>query len=121
MKSEGRIEAVRTATSAVCCKLHDRAAGSAGAIDRLGDQCGAYTAVPKGAMNSDSFELSARRADARQSGSDRQLEASDDTVVAHGHKHHVPLPGSHALEGPCVATIDGLSNELAVLAEVVVR
>jgi hypothetical protein len=73
VKSEGRVKAVCAATSAVTCKLHDRAAGSAGAIDRFGDQHGADTAVPKLAMNSDAFELSARRANARQSGNDRQL------------------------------------------------
>jgi hypothetical protein len=72
-------------------------------------------------MNSDPFELSARRADARQSGNDRQLETSDDTVVAHGDKHHVALPGPNAPESPCVTTIDGPSTELAVPAKIVVR
>ncbi len=121
VKSERRIKAVCAAPSAVCCKLHDRAAGSASAIDRLGDQRGADTTAPKVSMNSDSVELSARRADTRQSGNDRQLDASDDSVVAHGDKHRVALPWPNALERRCVAMIDWLSNELAVPAEVVVR
>jgi hypothetical protein len=121
VESEGCIEAVRTATSAVCGKLHDRAAGSAGAIDGFGDEGRAYTTAPKGAMNPDPFELSARRAHARQSGNDRQLEATDYTAVAYSDEHHVPLPGPNPRERPCVAAIHRLLNELAVAAELIVR